>query len=316
MDILSYILGYDKGKATSGTTDTTTIEALNVTANGTYTAPEGKAYSPVTVSIAGGSSSFSNEIFPLQTVEGFAPSEDFGGLYVANSPTNFVINKDKVYIVEWDDAIYTCKGIEVSFEGVAAIYLGNGAVLGYGGNNEPFAIGYSYDIGAVSFFAVDGSTEPTHNIRVYQNYELKEIVPTTQLTFAVGNSTLLPNTPAAIIADSTAVAEMEIINNGENGLVIFDKKLYAVYAGSRNTAPVEFPAFTQPLSISGAIGNIGIPSAFSIESIIGPVVEETASAGESDEPFFAFANKHFGFQVAIPEDSTEFTHTIQILKFV
>lgn len=28
-----------------------TVEALSVTANGTYTAPEGKAYSPVTVTI-------------------------------------------------------------------------------------------------------------------------------------------------------------------------------------------------------------------------------------------------------------------------
>lgn len=34
----------------------TTIEALSVTENGTYTAQEGKAYSPVTVNVSGGSS--------------------------------------------------------------------------------------------------------------------------------------------------------------------------------------------------------------------------------------------------------------------
>lgn len=36
-----------------------TIESLSVTENDTYTAPEGKAYSPVTVNVSGGSSDFS-----------------------------------------------------------------------------------------------------------------------------------------------------------------------------------------------------------------------------------------------------------------
>lgn len=40
------------GTASSG--ESTTIEALNVTVNGTYTAPSGKAYSPVTVNVSGG----------------------------------------------------------------------------------------------------------------------------------------------------------------------------------------------------------------------------------------------------------------------
>lgn len=37
----------------------TTVEELSVTQNGTYTAPSGKAYSPVTVNVSGGSSDFS-----------------------------------------------------------------------------------------------------------------------------------------------------------------------------------------------------------------------------------------------------------------
>lgn len=36
-----------------------TVEPLSVTANDTYTAPTGKAYSPVTVNVSGGSSDFS-----------------------------------------------------------------------------------------------------------------------------------------------------------------------------------------------------------------------------------------------------------------
>lgn len=43
----------------SGGGGDTTVEALSVTQNGTYTAPSGKAYSPVTVNVSGGSSDFS-----------------------------------------------------------------------------------------------------------------------------------------------------------------------------------------------------------------------------------------------------------------
>lgn len=39
--------------------DGITVEALSVTENGTYTAQEGKAYTPVTVNVSGGSSDFS-----------------------------------------------------------------------------------------------------------------------------------------------------------------------------------------------------------------------------------------------------------------
>ena len=42
-----------------------TVEALSVTQNGTYTAPSGKAYSPVTVNVSGGSSDFSTATVTL-----------------------------------------------------------------------------------------------------------------------------------------------------------------------------------------------------------------------------------------------------------
>lgn len=48
----------------------TTVEALSVTQNGTYTAPSGKAYSPVTVNVSGGSSDFSTaQMTIINTVE-------------------------------------------------------------------------------------------------------------------------------------------------------------------------------------------------------------------------------------------------------
>ena len=40
--------------------DTVTVEPLSVTANGTYTAPTGKAYSPVTVNVSGGTKTLQN----------------------------------------------------------------------------------------------------------------------------------------------------------------------------------------------------------------------------------------------------------------
>lgn len=48
MDIFSYLLG----KKAGGGGGDVTVEALSVTANNTYTAPTGKAYSPVTVNVA------------------------------------------------------------------------------------------------------------------------------------------------------------------------------------------------------------------------------------------------------------------------
>ena len=144
------------------------------------------------------------------------------------------------------------------------------------------------------------------------NYELKEIVPETQLTFAVGNSTLFPNTPVAVLADKTAIADMEVINDGESGLIIWDGALYAAYAGQRKTSNLQFSWGTTTMSIVGAIGNIGIPSAI----MTATVVENTKSCGSSDEPFLVVANTSHGFQVAIPEDSDVLTHTIQIFKFV
>ena len=142
-------------------------------------------------------------------------------------------------------------------------------------------------------------------------YQLKEIVPETTLTFTKGASSLIPNTPAAVVASASAVANMDVINNGESGLVVWDGVLYAVYAGQRNTPKLNATAVST-ISIIGSIGNIGIPSKWYSIS----VVEDTRSYGASKEPFLIIANTANGFVVAIPEDSTTLTHTLQIFKFV
>lgn len=204
MDITSYVLGYTKGKAERNPSENTIeIQPLAVTANGSYTAPAGCAYSPVTVSVATG--------------------------------------------------------------------------------------------GTIDF-----------------PYELEEILPPTALTFSVGAYSDMPNTPSAIIADKNTVKNMNVIEDGDSGLVIWDGVLYAAYAGSRRSAPILVMGNQTVFSITNAIGNIGIPS-----NIFGATpAAETQKAGASNEPFFIVANNDWGFVVAIPEDSTVLTHTVQIFKFV
>lgn len=50
IDIPSLLMG----KAMGGGGSSVTVESLSVTENGTYTAPTGKAYSPVTVDVGSG----------------------------------------------------------------------------------------------------------------------------------------------------------------------------------------------------------------------------------------------------------------------
>lgn len=54
-----------------------TVEPLSVTENDTYTAPTGKAYSPVTVNVSGGSSDFSTATLTI-----IDPNELMESLYV------------------------------------------------------------------------------------------------------------------------------------------------------------------------------------------------------------------------------------------
>lgn len=57
--------------------ETPTITSLSVTENGTYTAPTGVAYSPVTVNVSGGSSDFSTVQVAITTAQQMAANVDF-----------------------------------------------------------------------------------------------------------------------------------------------------------------------------------------------------------------------------------------------
>lgn len=318
MDALSFLLGYHKGKAQGGN--------------------------------SGGL--VETDVFTLQSVSGFAENtEDFSGTYWAPSPIDFKIKEEETYYVVWDGATYTCKGIAGSLGEVSGVYLGNGSIANCAGNDEPFVICYLSAQGSVQFIALGAGD--SHEIRVYQQvganvkplrvtangkytapegeayspvtvavaggavdfpFGLEEIYSETELTFIVGASKYIPNTPVAILADSEKVknGNVKTIADGESGLVVWDGKLYAVYAGKRTTPGIKFGFGTSSMSVNGTVGNVGIPSCW-----IGyQVVDDTRVYGKSEEPFLIIANSDSGFIVAIPEDSTTFKYTIQIFKFV
>lgn len=324
MDILSFILGYNKGKAQGGS-----------------------------------GSSTEKDIFALQTVDGFVEdTEMLIGTYYAYFPNVFEIKEGETYYVKWDGTTYTCKGISASLNGQNFVYLGDGSMLGYEGNNEPFAIIYSPDNGFLEAVAFN-DTNPSHEIRVYQTvsnieikpltitkngtftapdgqayspitvsvpsdatidfpYELKEILPETELTFGFGNSPKFPVTPTAVVADAETVKSMEILEEGDGGLVVWDGKIYPVYAGKKNTPPLVVPESgkTWTMEINPCVGNSSIFTVwqmFDTVQLVKPrldittidqVVVDMANAGASSEPFFITTYSDYGYVFCSSEKSS------------
>lgn len=69
------------------TGSSTTITPLNVTENGTYTAPTGTAYSPVTVNVSGGGITFGDWVVSTGTI---VPTETISTTYTVTLPTTTV----------------------------------------------------------------------------------------------------------------------------------------------------------------------------------------------------------------------------------
>lgn len=97
----------------------TTVEALSVTQNGTYTAPTGKAYSPVTVNVSGGSSDFSTATVTAtygHTINGafytnFPPEAPFeGGTVYQNSMSDTLVLYKGSALIIINDPVQSISG--------------------------------------------------------------------------------------------------------------------------------------------------------------------------------------------------------------
>ena len=147
------------------------IKPLTITENGTYTAPDGEAYSPITVDVPS-SGVIETDIFPPQTVSGFEEDAgDFPGSSTKTLNGQFVINANETYYVEWDGKTYTCRGTYVEIpngdEMMSYVYIGDGSRLGYPGNDEPFAMIRLGETSIIIVIALD-SLATEHNIHIYQ----------------------------------------------------------------------------------------------------------------------------------------------------
>lgn len=117
-------------------------------------------------------------LFAKQTVSGFAPKSDLGGLYYCgfNFPesgaTNgltdsFTLEVGGTYSVYWDGTEYEVIGQDASaLVSAGTVVLGNASAFGLSGNNEPFVVICTNGMG-VGFASV-AETVDSHIIGVYQ----------------------------------------------------------------------------------------------------------------------------------------------------
>ena len=108
-----------------------TIEALNVTENDTYTAPSGKAYSPVVVNVSGGGTSTHDIICYYVDPNTFEITEITGSVYSTylNEDYEYVPTETKVTNANAGDVLITSHYVEQG-------YLNSLMPLAYGTYND------------------------------------------------------------------------------------------------------------------------------------------------------------------------------------
>ena len=113
-------------KQLGGGGSSVTIEELNVTANGTYSAPTGKAYSPVNVNVSGG-----GDDLLLQTLNRTISGTYTGDSTVLSIPAEFFKNCNSLNGVSFP----SCQSIYSSaFEGCTYLYSVSFPICSYTGS--------------------------------------------------------------------------------------------------------------------------------------------------------------------------------------
>ena len=114
---------------------------------------------------AGKASSGSSEkiLFKEQEVNGFAYDESFDTYANLISPVPFALIAGETYFVKWDKNVYECVAQDVSAMLPGTVAIGNiSAFTGGAGNNEPFVIGSMGE--KLIFLALDAQTSHTIGI--------------------------------------------------------------------------------------------------------------------------------------------------------
>ena len=154
-------------------------------------------------------------------------------------------------------------------------------------------------------------------------------MPETEYTFGFENSTF-PVSPTVTLADGDATNDMiengQVLSKGSNGIVVWDGKPYAVYAGDRMSPPrVTEAGVAWSISLEGSAGNAAIPSRINWGgSLVKPTSGDFAnvsSAGRSDEPFYIVTNQYFGYILVAQEtygveEENTFSFTQQTAQYL
>lgn len=128
MDILSYVLGFNKGKA------------------------------------QGGSGAIKKDILPLEAVNF---SKNMGGTYTGYFSGIFALKAGNTYYVEWDGETYKCEAFAHTDAVCSYVRLGNCSEYGGPGNDEPFTISIILDSLTRMVEALEDD-KATHTISIYQ----------------------------------------------------------------------------------------------------------------------------------------------------
>ena len=108
-------------------------------------------------------------IFAEQTIEGFAHGSDTG-TYAVGQPATFELVAGQNYKVLWDGSEYSCTAYAFNMGQFVGVGIGNeGAMTGASADIvEPFAIMYIQSTNYNTFAVMDGSTETSHDVGIYQ----------------------------------------------------------------------------------------------------------------------------------------------------
>lgn len=105
-------------------------------------------------------------IFEEQEVSGFTYNGSVGVYQQSVTPAPFILELEKVYKVNYDDAEYECTSFVFSYGEYEMIAIGNTALAGGEDTGAPFAIAYNPSTDYVNFFATTDAA--SHTIAIYE----------------------------------------------------------------------------------------------------------------------------------------------------